>query len=65
MYMISVQVLVNQLKGVAPAIQNSISELSEEVNSISTNLPQVTHHHGRSTSPVKAQSTGRTMVFIL
>ncbi|KVI09284.1 hypothetical protein Ccrd_012411 [Cynara cardunculus var. scolymus] len=56
-----VQVLVNQLKGVAPAIQNSISELSEEVNSISSNLPQVTNHCGRSTSPVQAQSTGRTM----
>nr|KAJ0217056.1 hypothetical protein LSAT_V11C300136710 [Lactuca sativa] len=39
-------VLVNQLKGVAPTIQNSISELSEEVNTISTNLPQMTNHHG-------------------
>ncbi|KAJ9540333.1 hypothetical protein OSB04_026839 [Centaurea solstitialis] len=46
---------------VAPAIQNSISELSEEVNSISSNLPQLTNHCGRSTSPVQAQSTGRTM----
>ncbi|XP_024980258.1 AUGMIN subunit 6 isoform X1 [Cynara cardunculus var. scolymus] len=60
-HLASIQVLVNQLKGVAPAIQNSISELSEEVNSISSNLPQVTNHCGRSTSPVQAQSTGRTM----
>lgn len=60
-HLASIQVLVNQLKGVAPAIQNSISELSEEVNSISTNCPQATNHHGRSTSPIQAQSTGRTM----
>nr|GEX38005.1 augmin subunit 6 [Tanacetum cinerariifolium] len=51
-----IQVLVNHLKGVAPAIQNSISELSEDVNSISTNLPQVTNYHGRSTSPEQPQS---------
>ncbi|KAL4577136.1 hypothetical protein LXL04_013239 [Taraxacum kok-saghyz] len=44
---------------VAPTIQNSISELSEEVNTISANLPQMTNHHGRSTSPVQPQSTGR------
>nr|XP_043634178.1 AUGMIN subunit 6 [Erigeron canadensis] len=60
-HLASIQVLVNQLKGVAPSIQNSISELSEEVNNISTNLPQVTNHHGRSISPVQAQSTGRAM----
>ncbi|PWA85105.1 hypothetical protein CTI12_AA153110 [Artemisia annua] len=58
--LVLVQVLVNQLKVVAPAIENSISELSEEVNSISTNLLQVTNYHGRSTSLVR-QSTGRTM----
>ncbi|KAK1440929.1 hypothetical protein QVD17_06763 [Tagetes erecta] len=60
-HLASIQVLVNQLKGVAPVIQDSISELTEEVNNISTKLPQVMHHHGRSTSPVQAQSTGRTM----
>ncbi|KAI3799236.1 hypothetical protein L1987_34528 [Smallanthus sonchifolius] len=60
-HLASIQVLVNQLKGVAPVIQNSISELNEEVNSLSTSLPQVTNHHGRSSSPVQAQSTGRTM----
>ncbi|KAI3793896.1 hypothetical protein L1987_36519 [Smallanthus sonchifolius] len=60
-HLASIQVLVNQLKGVAPVIQNSISELNEEVNSLSTSLPQVTNHHGRSSSPVQAQSAGRTM----
>ncbi|XP_076905165.1 AUGMIN subunit 6-like [Bidens hawaiensis] len=60
-HLASIQVLVNQLKGVAPVIQNSISELTEEVNNVSTKLPQVPHHLGRSTSPVQAQSTGRTM----
>ncbi|KAI3775647.1 hypothetical protein L1987_45395 [Smallanthus sonchifolius] len=60
-HLASIQVLVNQLKGVAPVIQSSISELTEEVNNISTKLPQVKHHHGRSISPVQAQSTGRTM----
>ncbi|KAL7607738.1 hypothetical protein Lser_V15G12855 [Lactuca serriola] len=44
-HLASIQVLVNQLKGVAPTIQNSISELSEEVNTISTSLPQMTNHH--------------------
>ncbi|KAK1410060.1 hypothetical protein QVD17_36593 [Tagetes erecta] len=60
-HLASIQVLVNQLKGVAPVIQNSISELNEEVSSLSANLPQATSHHGRSSSPVQAQSTGRTM----
>ncbi|KAL6565884.1 hypothetical protein OROHE_004939 [Orobanche hederae] len=58
-HLASIQVLVNQLKGVAPTIQNSISELSEEVNTISANLPQMTNHHGRSTSLVQPQSTRR------
>lgn len=58
-HLASIQVLVNQLKGVAPTIQTSISELSDEVNTISANLPQMTNHHGRSTSPVQPQSTGR------
>ncbi|KAL6587631.1 hypothetical protein OROMI_000609 [Orobanche minor] len=58
-HLASIQVLVNQLKGVAPTIQNSISELIEEVNTISANLPQMTNHHCRSTSPVQPQSTRR------
>ncbi|KAL7170411.1 hypothetical protein ACSBR2_035307 [Camellia fascicularis] len=55
------QVLINQMKDVAPAIQNSITEVTEEVNSISSNLPPVTQHHGRSTSSIPAQSSGTTM----
>ncbi|KAI7997361.1 AUGMIN subunit 6 [Camellia lanceoleosa] len=55
------EVLINQMKDVAPAIQNSITEVTEEVNSISSNLPPVTQHHGRSTSSIQAQSSGTTM----
>ena len=44
--LVYVQVLVNQLKGVASAILNLISYLSEEVNKISTNLAQMTNYHG-------------------
>ncbi|KAI8541370.1 hypothetical protein RHMOL_Rhmol08G0054900 [Rhododendron molle] len=58
-HLASIQVLINQLKGVAPAIQNSITEFTEEVNSI--NLPPASKHQGRSTSPITAQGSGRTM----
>ncbi|XP_028056679.1 AUGMIN subunit 6 [Camellia sinensis] len=58
-HLASIQVLINQLKDVAPAIQNSITELTEEVNSVSSNLPPATKHNGRSTSPIQAQSIGR------
>lgn len=54
------QVLINQLKDVAPTIQNSISELTEEVNNISSNLPPAMNF--RSNSPIQAQSSGRTLV---
>lgn len=56
----NVQVLINQLKDVAPAIQDSIAELTEEVNSISSNLPLLVKL--RSTSPVQAQNSGRALV---
>ncbi|PIN09096.1 hypothetical protein CDL12_18322 [Handroanthus impetiginosus] len=49
----SIQVLINQ------SIQNSISELTEEVNSISSNLPPLMKH--RSSSPIQAQSSGRML----
>ncbi|GER33301.1 G-box binding factor 2 [Striga asiatica] len=55
----SIQVLINQLKDVGPTIQNSIKELTEEVHSISSNLPPVMKI--RSNSPVQAQSNGRTL----
>lgn len=54
------QVLINQLKDVAPTIQNSISELTEEVNSISSNPPPVMNF--RLNSPIQTQSSGRTLV---
>ncbi|XP_031094765.1 AUGMIN subunit 6 [Ipomoea triloba] len=60
-HLASIQVLINQLKEVAPAIQNSISELTEEVTSISSSMPALTRHHGRSNSPIQAQSSGRAL----
>ncbi|KAK6913021.1 HAUS augmin-like complex subunit 6, N-terminal, partial [Dillenia turbinata] len=60
-HLASIQVLINQLKEVAPAIQKSISELTDDVNRISSTLPPTTKHKGRSTSPIQAQSSGRTL----
>ncbi|XP_022740767.1 AUGMIN subunit 6-like [Durio zibethinus] len=59
-HLASFQVLVNQLKEVAPATQKSISECTEKVNSISSNLPSMAKHHGQATSPIQAQSSGMT-----
>ncbi|KAI3919268.1 hypothetical protein MKW98_030404 [Papaver atlanticum] len=56
-HLASIKVLVNQLKEAAPAIKNSIAELQEEVNSISSTLPPMTNHQVRSTSPIQAQSS--------
>ncbi|KAL1536530.1 AUGMIN subunit 6 [Salvia divinorum] len=55
----SIQVLINQLKDVAPTIQNSISELTEEVNNISSHLPPDMGF--RSNSPIQAQNSGTTL----
>ncbi|XP_073294062.1 AUGMIN subunit 6-like [Primulina huaijiensis] len=55
----SIQVLINQLKDVAPAIQDSITELTEEVNGISSNITPLMKL--RSTSPVQAQNSGRAL----
>ncbi|KAK8619070.1 hypothetical protein V6N13_133037 [Hibiscus sabdariffa] len=60
-HLASFQVLINQLKEVAPAIQKSISNCTEKVNSISSNLPSLAKHHGRATSHIQAQSSGRTL----
>ncbi|KAG8637708.1 AUGMIN subunit 6 [Manihot esculenta] len=60
-HLASFQVLINQLKEVAPAIQNSIAECTEKVNNISSSLPPMPNHRGRATSPVQAQSSGRTL----
>ncbi|KAJ1391563.1 HAUS augmin-like complex subunit 6, N-terminal [Sesbania bispinosa] len=58
-HLASFQVLINQLKDVAPTIQKSISECTEKVNCITSNLPPMNRNHGRSTSPIQAQSSGR------
>ncbi|KAK8608674.1 hypothetical protein V6N13_024088 [Hibiscus sabdariffa] len=60
-HLASFQVLINQLKEVAPAIQKSISNCTEKVNSISSNLPSLAKHHGRATSHIQGQSSGRTL----
>ncbi|KAB2614052.1 hypothetical protein D8674_036368 [Pyrus ussuriensis x Pyrus communis] len=60
-HLVSFQVLINQLKEVAPAIQKSISECTDKVDSISSSLPPMTKQPGRSTSPIQAQSSGRTL----
>ncbi|KAL3526144.1 hypothetical protein ACH5RR_014516 [Cinchona calisaya] len=60
-HLASIQVLIDQLKEVAPAIQSSVSELTEEVNSLSSSLLPTVKLHGRSNSPIQAQSSGRTV----
>ncbi|GAV85753.1 hypothetical protein CFOL_v3_29187 [Cephalotus follicularis] len=60
-HLASFQVLINQLKDVAPAIQKSISECTEKMNSISSTMPAMAKHRGRATSPNQAQSSGRTL----
>ncbi|KAL7100582.1 hypothetical protein ACP275_08G005900 [Erythranthe tilingii] len=55
----SIQVLINQLKDVAPTIQNSILELTEEVDSISSNLPPPTKL--RSNMPNQTESSGKKL----
>lgn len=60
----SIQVFINQLKEVAPAIQESILKVTEEVKSISGIVP-MTKYDGRSMSPSQAQSSGRTAVSTL
>ncbi|XP_009600077.1 AUGMIN subunit 6-like isoform X2 [Nicotiana tomentosiformis] len=56
-HLASIQVLINQLKEVAPAIKNSITELTEEVDSISSSLLPMATHHARSHSLVQAQNS--------
>ncbi|CAI9111510.1 OLC1v1011747C1 [Oldenlandia corymbosa var. corymbosa] len=58
-HLASIQVLINQLKEVAPTIQDSISELTEEVNILSSSLLPTEKSHGRSNSPIQAHSGGR------
>ncbi|XP_042495966.1 AUGMIN subunit 6-like isoform X2 [Macadamia integrifolia] len=61
-HLASIQVLINQLKEVAPSIKKSISELTEEVNNISSTLPpMIKNRGGQSISPIQAQSSGRSV----
>ncbi|KAJ8750343.1 hypothetical protein K2173_014258 [Erythroxylum novogranatense] len=60
-HLASFQVLINQLKEVTPAIQNSIEECTEKVNNIQSNLPTLNRPRGRATSPMHTQSSGRTL----
>ncbi|KHG13832.1 HAUS augmin-like complex subunit 6 [Gossypium arboreum] len=60
-HLASFQVLINQLKEVAPSIQKSISECTEKLNGISSNLPSMAKHCGQTTSPMLAQSSRRTL----
>ncbi|KAL5793331.1 hypothetical protein ACOSP7_001925 [Xanthoceras sorbifolium] len=60
-HLASFQVLINQLKEVAPSIQKSISDCTEKVNGISSTLPPMAKHRGRASSPIQAQSSGRTV----
>jgi hypothetical protein len=55
------QVLINQLKEVSPAIQKSISECTEMVNSLPPTLPPVTRSNGQASSLLQSQGSGRIM----
>ncbi|XP_077227942.1 HAUS augmin-like complex subunit isoform X2 [Tasmannia lanceolata] len=54
-HLTSIQVFINQLKEVAPAMQESISQLKEEVNSISSIVPMA-KYDGTLKSPIRPQS---------
>ncbi|KAF6161392.1 hypothetical protein GIB67_009271, partial [Kingdonia uniflora] len=60
-HLASIQVLINQLKEVAPAIQKSISGLTEEVNNLTSTLPPETRSRGSSTLHIQAQTSGSTV----
>lgn len=58
------QVLINQLKEVSPAIQKSISECTEMVTSLPPTLPPVTRSNGQASSLLQSQGSGRIMVAV-
>ncbi|XP_010441231.1 PREDICTED: AUGMIN subunit 6-like isoform X2 [Camelina sativa] len=60
-HLASFQVLINQLKEVSPAIQKSISECTEKVNSLLPTLPPVTRSNGQASSLLQSQGSGRIM----
>ncbi|CAA7055196.1 unnamed protein product [Microthlaspi erraticum] len=58
-HLASFQVLINQLKEVSPAIQKSILETTEKVNSLPPTLPPATRSNGQATSLLQSQGSGR------
>ncbi|XP_074292962.1 AUGMIN subunit 6-like [Silene latifolia] len=56
-HLASIQVLINQLKEVSPAIQKSITDLTDEANTISSGLPQINKRSGRPALPMQPQSS--------
>uniref|UniRef100_A0A7N0V8S1 HAUS augmin-like complex subunit 6 N-terminal domain-containing protein n=1 Tax=Kalanchoe fedtschenkoi TaxID=63787 RepID=A0A7N0V8S1_KALFE len=58
-HLASFQVLINQLKEVAPTIQKSISDCTVKVDLIASSLPQITRTNGWSTLEVEAHNIER------
>jgi len=56
------QVLINQLKEVAPSMQKSITQLNEEVNSISAGLNLMNNRPSWSTFPMQVQSSEKVVL---
>ncbi|CAN7128298.1 unnamed protein product [Brassica rapa subsp. narinosa] len=54
-HLASFQVLINQLKEVSPAIQKSILECTEKVNSLPPTLPPATRSNGQTASLLQSQ----------
>ncbi|CAG7902591.1 unnamed protein product [Brassica rapa] len=57
-HLASFQVLINQLKEVSPAIQKSILECTEKVNSLPPTLPPATRSNGQTASLLQSQVSG-------
>ncbi|KAG2307800.1 hypothetical protein Bca52824_027548 [Brassica carinata] len=57
-HLASFQVLINQLKEVSPAIQNSILECTEKVNNLPATLPPAMRSNGQAASLLQAQGEG-------
>lgn len=58
------QVLINQLKEVSPAIQKSILETTEKVNNLPPTLPPATRSNGQAASLLQSQGSGRITVTV-
>ncbi|KAH0873610.1 hypothetical protein HID58_070972 [Brassica napus] len=58
-HLASFQVLINQLKEVSPAIQKSILECTEKVNSLPPTLPPNTRSNGQGALLLQSQVSGK------